>query len=115
MTAKKCLTLLATRSNAATSTTENFFCRASLKRGFPSGHVSPDSPYASSARYMDVIEEQLKALRSAREKYIILDSVMSAMATHMEFGDELIAEVDRFIADVSEPKATGLEGFFGLE
>lgn len=37
------------------------------------------------------------------------------MASRMGFGDELIAEVDRFISEVSKPKASGLVGFFGLE
>jgi hypothetical protein len=86
-----------------------------LKRWFPSDYASPASPYADSKRYMEIIEEQLKAVRGARERYIVLDSVMSAMATRMAFGDELIAEVDRFISDVSKPNATGLVGFFGLE
>lgn len=86
-----------------------------LKRGFPSGYDSPESPYGNSERYMEIIEEQLRAVRRAREKYIVLDSVMSAMASRMGFGDELIAEVDRFISEVSKPKASGLVGFFGLE
>ncbi|SRR5258708_4866014 len=47
------------------------------KRWFPSGYNSPESPYGNSERYVEIIEEQLKALRSAREKYTVLDSVMS--------------------------------------
>ncbi|MGA8733647.1 MAG: hypothetical protein WB558_06970 [Terriglobales bacterium] len=86
-----------------------------LKRGFPRSDDSPESPYGNSEQYTHIIEEQLKAVRSTREKYIVLDSVMSAMASLMGFGDELIAEVDRFIGDVSKPKVTGLVGVFGLE
>jgi hypothetical protein len=86
-----------------------------LKRGFAPGNATPDSPYGHSERYMGIIGEQLRALRIARQKYIVLDSVMSAMASRMGFGDELIAEVDRFIGEVSKPKASGLVGFVGLE
>ena len=46
ITCRKCLTLLATRSNAATSTTENFFCRASTMSASSPGRLAlrPDTP-----------------------------------------------------------------------
>jgi hypothetical protein len=86
-----------------------------LKRGFAPGSGTPESPYGHSERYMEIIEEQLKPVPRAREKYIVLDRVMSATASYMGFGDDLIAEVDRFIGEVSKLKVTGLVGFFGLQ
>ena len=46
MTCKKCLTLLATRSNAATKITENFLLRASAMRASSPGRLarSPEMP-----------------------------------------------------------------------
>lgn len=86
-----------------------------LKRGFPLGDATPESPNSHPERYIEIIEEQLKPLGGARAKYIVLDRMMSAMASRMGFGDELIAELDRFIGEVSKPKITGLVGIFGLE
>lgn len=86
-----------------------------LKREFLPDLGTPESPCGRSGRYMDILEEQLKPLGGARAKYIVLDRVMSAMASRMGFGDEVVAELDRFIAEVSEPKASGLVGVFGLE
>lgn len=87
-----------------------------LTRGLsPGDGTLPLSPFGDSERYMDIIEEQLKPLGGTRAKYIVLDRVMSMMASRMGFGDELVAELDRFIGEVSKPKVTGLVGFFGLE
>lgn len=86
-----------------------------LKRGFLPDNGIPEFSHKHSDRYMAIIEEQLKDVSSTRAKYIVLDCVMSAMASRMGFGDGLIAELDRFIAEVSETMVTGLVGFFGLE
>lgn len=86
-----------------------------LKREFLPDLGTPESPCGRSGRYMDIIEEQLNTVRGARAKYIVLDCILSAMASRMGFGDEVVAELDRFIAEVSEPKASGLVGVFGVE
>lgn len=86
-----------------------------LKREFLPDLVMPESACGRSGHYMEIIEERLKTVRGARAKYIVLDRIMCEMASRMGFGDEVVAELDRFIAEVSEPKASGLVGVFGLE
>jgi len=65
-------------------------------------------------RYTEIIEQQLNSL-AARESYIVLDQIMSVMASRMGFGNEFRAEVERWLGEVAKPKASGLAGFFGLE
>ncbi len=79
MTCKKCLTLLATRSNAATSTTENFFRRASAMSASNPGRLAllPETPLS----LYSCTTSKPRCVASSRRSYSWLSTCWSAVLT----------------------------------